>query len=144
MEFKDIASVSGKGGLFKVIKPTRTGVILESLDSKKQRLMAGIQQRVSVLNEISVYTTSNEGSIPLEEVVQRIYSEFKEDTGLDESADNEELKAFFKHIIPDYDGEKVYVSDIKKILNWYQIILRESPALLKAQEKKKGGKEKGS
>jgi uncharacterized protein DUF6852/uncharacterized protein DUF5606 len=144
MEFKDIASVSGKGGLFKVIKPTRTGVILESLDSKKQRLMAGIQQRVSVLNEISVYTTSNEGSIPLEDVVQRIYSEFKEDTGLDESADNEELKAFFKHVIPDYDGEKVYVSDFKKILNWYQIILRESPALLKAQEKNKGGKEKGS
>ena len=130
MEFKDIASVSGKGGLFKIVKPTRAGVILESLDGKNQRFVAGIQQRVSVLNEISIYTTTQEGSVPLEDVFKKIYEEFGRDTGLESSADGEELKAFLKHILPEYDTERVYVSDIKKIISWYSVILEQFPDLL--------------
>ena len=70
MELSDIATLAGKGGLFKILKPTRTGVILESLDEKKTKLVAGTQYRISILEEISIYTTDAEGSKPLKEIFQ--------------------------------------------------------------------------
>jgi len=141
MEYKDIASVAGKGGLYKVIKPTRTGVILESLDGKNQRFMAGMHHRVSLLNEISIYTTTQEGSVPLEDIFDNIYKEFGEDTGLDSQASPDELQSFLKHILPEYDDSRVYVSDIKKLISWYHIVLEKYPEILKA-EKKSDPKEK--
>lgn len=143
MEFNEIATVSGKGGLFKVLKPSKTGVILESLDEDKARFMAGPTARVSILNDISIYTTSEEGSVSLEEVFKKIYKEFKEDIGIDPNEDGEELKAFLKHILPDYDEERVYVSDIKKLVKWYGVLLQNAPELLKEakkEEKKSSGK----
>ncbi len=132
MEFKDIATVAGKGGLFKVIKPAKTGVILESLDEKKARLITGFQQKVSVLSEISIYTTGQEDSVPLEDVMCKIKEEFDDDPGVDKNSDPEELKSFLAHILPDYDRERVYVSDIKKLVNWYLIIHKQAPELLTA------------
>ena len=72
MNFKDIAAVSGKGGLFKVVKPTKTGVILESLDDAKTKLVTTLNQKVSVLAEISVYSTGEKETIPLDEVFRKI------------------------------------------------------------------------
>ncbi|WP_114748271.1 DUF5606 family protein [Pleomorphovibrio marinus] len=130
MEFKEIATVSGKPGLYKVLKPSRTGVILESLDEKKGKLVVGASQRVSLLSEISIYTTDEEGSKPLVEVLKKIEKEFQGDTGLGD-ADNEEYKAFLKHVLPEYDESRVYVSDIKKMISWYAIIHQIFPELLK-------------
>ncbi|EON77630.1 hypothetical protein ADIS_1849 [Lunatimonas lonarensis] len=129
MEFKEIAAVSGKPGLYKVLKPSRSGVILESLDDKKAKLVVGTSQRVSLLNEISIYTTTEEGSTPLHEVMKTIEQEFAGDTGV-EAADNDELKAFLKHVLPDYDESRVYVSDIKKLINWYTIVRQQAPEVL--------------
>lgn len=144
MEFKDIATISGKPGLYKVLKPSRSGVILESLDDKKSKLVVGAAQRVSLLSEISVYTLTEEGAAPLKDIMHKIEDEFEGDTGL-EGADNDEYKAFLKHVLPEYDEDRVYVSDIKKLLNWYHIIRNEQPELLKPQpeeqEKKEGGDE---
>jgi len=130
MEFSDIASVSGKGGLFKVINPTRTGVILESLDGSGKKMVAGMQTKVSVLSDISIYTTDGEGAVPLQEVMQKIHKEFAGDTGLDKNSDADELKAFLQHILPTYDEERVYVSDIKKLVTWYNLIAELAPELL--------------
>ena len=130
MEFKDIATVSGKGGLFRVVKPAKTGVILESLDEKKAKLITGMQHKVSVLSEISIYTTGQEDSVPLEIVLRKIKEEFDEDPGVDKNSDPEELKSFLAHILPDYDRERVYVSDIKKLVSWYLIINKQAPELL--------------
>ncbi|HHL53024.1 MAG TPA: hypothetical protein ENJ39_06570 [Flammeovirgaceae bacterium] len=132
MEFKDIATVSGKGGLFKVVKPAKTGVILESLDEKKAKLITGMQHKVSVLSEISIYTTGQEDSVPLEVVMRKIKEEFDDDPGVDKNSDPEELKSFLAHILPDYDRERVYVSDIKKLVSWYLIINKQAPELLTA------------
>lgn len=137
MELKDIAAVSGKGGLFKVLKPSKAGVILESMDDKKQKLVAGLHHKVSVLDEISIYTHTSEGSIPLLEVFQKIFTEFDEDPGVDSSSPPDELKAFFKHILPDYDESKVYTSDMKKIVNWYRIVFKEAPEILKSKPESK-------
>ena len=131
MEYSDIASVAGKGGLFKIVKPTRTGVILESLDSDKKKLIAGATQRVSVLSDISIYTTNQEGSTPLETVFKKIYDEFEDDPGVTSTSDADELKSFLKHILPDYDQDRVYVSDIKKLVTWYKHIYEQAPDLLK-------------
>lgn len=141
MEYSDIASVSGKGGLFKIVKPTRTGVILESLDSDKKKLIAGATQRVSVLSDISIYTTDQEGSRPLGEVFQKMFSEFNDDLGVTSTSDPDELKAFLKHILPEYDPDRVYVSDIKKLVTWYKHIYDNMPDLLKSEPKEDGKKE---
>lgn len=143
MEYNEIASVAGKGGLFKIVKPTRTGVILESMDEKKQKLVAGATQRISVLSDISIYTTTQEGSTPLEDVFKKIFSEFGEDPGVTQNSDSDELKSFLKHILPDYDEARVYVSDIKKLVNWYGYMLKYAPELLaeKKEEKKAAKKE---
>lgn len=131
MEFKDIASVAGKGGLFKVLKPTKSGVILESLDAQKNKMVGTVHNKISVLDEISIYTHTAEGTTPLKEVFYTIYNEFGEDTGVDKKSDPEELKGFFKHVLPNYDQEKVYVSDIKKMVNWYNVLVKQAPELLK-------------
>ena len=130
MDFKDIAAVSGKGGLFKVVKPTKTGVILESLDDNKAKLVTNMSQKVSVLAEISVYSTGEEETVALNEVFLKIKEEFDDDPGVDKNSDPDELKSFLAHILPDYDRERVYVSDIKKIVNWYLIVYQWAPELL--------------
>ena len=139
MEFSDIASVSGKGGLFKIVSPTRTGVILESMDEHKKKMVASMHNKVSVLSEISVYTTDSEGAVPLAEVMRKIHKEFNGDTDLDKNSDAEELKSFLKFILPDYDDDRVYVSDIKKLVSWYDQLVKEAPEVLaeKKEEKEK-------
>ncbi|MEO1051687.1 MAG: DUF5606 domain-containing protein [Bacteroidota bacterium] len=130
MELKEIAAVSGKGGLFKVLKPTKAGVILETLDEKKNKIVASLHNRVSVLDEISIYTYTQEGSTPLIDVFRKMHEEFEDDLGVESSSKPDELKAFFKHIIPDYDVDRVYVSDIKKVISWYKILLKYVPSLI--------------
>lgn len=141
MELSEIASVTGKGGLFRVLKPTRTGMIIETLDEQQKKMVIGVNQRVSVLKEVSIYTTSADGAVPLEDVFQKIYAEFGDDPGVDTS-DGEELKAFLKHVVPDYDEGRVYVSDMKKLVNWYSILLQYAPEVLKPAEEKEEEKSK--
>lgn len=130
MNFKDLATVSGKPGLYKILKPSRTGVILESLDEKKTKLVAGMAQRVSILGDISIYTLTEEGAEPLESVMRKIEAEFKGDLGLDANPDDSELKAFMKHVLPTVDEGRVYTSDIKKLVSWYKIVRSQAPEVL--------------
>ncbi|MEM9833333.1 MAG: DUF5606 domain-containing protein [Bacteroidota bacterium] len=137
MDLSEIASIAGKGGLFHVLKPSRSGMIVETLDDQKKKMMVNMNQRVSVLKEVSIYTTDAEGSVPLADVFQKIYQEFGDDPGVDTS-DAEELKAFLKHIVPEYDESRVYVSDMKKLVNWYGILLTHAPeAIQPAKEEEK-------
>lgn len=138
MDLKEIASISGKGGLYQIVKPTRTGVIVESLDGKGGRIVATANHRISVLKEISIYTTDAEGSTPLQGVLQSIHKEFGDDPGVDSSSSPEELRAFLQHILPEFDRERVYVSDIKKLVSWYKLLLEFAPETLQpqAQEEK--------
>ena len=129
MKFSEIASIAGRGGLFHVLKPTRSGVIVETLDDQQKKLVVGANQRVSILQEVSIYTTGPEESAPLEEVMRKIHTEFNGDPGVDTS-DDEELKAFLKHVVPNYDTTRVYVSDMKKIVNWYKLLVANAPEVL--------------
>jgi hypothetical protein len=115
MELKDIASISGKSGLFKILKPGKGGVILESLDEAKTKLVVGATQRLSVLSEISIYTTTKESTVKLQEI------------GVTPESDNAKLKSFLKSVLPEFDEDRVYVSDIKKLVKWYGILTQVAP-----------------
>lgn len=143
MNFGEIAAVAGKGGLFKVLKPSKAGVILESLDGKQSKLVVGADARVSILSEISIYTHTQEGSTPLVEVMRKIHEEFEGDTGLNKNSDGDELKSFLKHILPDYDEDRVYVSDIKKLITWYNLLAQIDPdSFMKDEEAQEATGEK--
>jgi hypothetical protein len=133
MELKDIASLSGKSGLFKILSPTKSGVILESLDEAKARLVASSNQRISVLSEISIYTKTKEGSTPLQDVLTKIKKDYNTDLGIDAESDPKELKAFLKSVLPEYDETRVYVSDMKKLVKWYGILAQHAPEVLEAK-----------
>lgn len=127
MDLKDIAAVSGKGGLFKVIKPTRTGVILETIDEQKSKLITNANNRISLLKEISVYTTSKEASLPLEDVFRTMYKKHGAKISVTSKSSDQELRSFLAGVVPDYDTERVYNSDIKKIIGWYSILTEHFP-----------------
>ena len=137
MNLEKILSISGKPGLFALKVQTRTGFIAESLlDGKK--ITVGLKVNVSLLSEISIYTYEGEKS--LTEVMRNIA--IKEDNGvaLSHKEENDKLIAYFLEILPDYDSERVYASDIKKVLNWYNLlqakgmVSKEEPIIENAEE----------
>lgn len=137
MTLSEIATVTGKGGLFKVVAPTKSGVILESLDESKTKMIATSSHKLSLLNEISIYTTTKEGTVSLQIVLQKISKEYGDDPGVDANSDPSELKAFLKSILPDFDESRVYTSDIKKLVRWYHILRKFAPDVIDAEEEKK-------
>lgn len=135
MELKDIAAVSGKPGLFKIVKPARSAMILETLDEKKQKIIITGNNRLSVLKEISIYTTTKEGTFPLEDTLVKIYEKYKEELPVSSASSESELYSFIEEVVPEYDREKVYPSDLKKLVGWYKIILNHAPGILEKKEK---------
>ena len=127
-----------------MVSPTKAGVILESLDESKTKLIATTHHRISLLHEISIYTTTEEGTVPLGEVLKKIHKEFGTDIGIDGNADPAELKSFLKSVLAEYDEDRVYVSDIKKLVKWYGVLLRYAPEVFtqtdENQESQSAGK----
>lgn len=119
MTLDKILAIAGKPGLFALKVQTRTGFVAESLlDGKK--VTVGLKSNVSLLSEISVYTNTEEK--PLTEIMRAIAT--KEDNGpaISHKEDNAKLVSYFLEILPDYDRDRVYPSDIKKIVNWYNML----------------------
>ena len=135
MELKELASVAGKGGLFRILKPGKTTVLLESLDEAKTKLVASTSDRLSLLEEISIYTTTKKGTAQLSDVLLKIKKDFNTDLGVDGTSDTAELKSFMKAILPEYDESRVYTSDIKKLVKWYGLIQKYAPEILEEEAK---------
>lgn len=119
MELKDIISVPGVAGLHKVIGNNKNGFIVESLVDGKRSMVSGTQ-RIMSLVDVAIYTTGEER--PLREILLKLQETEGDKLSIDPKSDDASLRAFFKKIVPDYDEERVYVSDIKKVLNWYKIL----------------------
>jgi hypothetical protein len=143
MTLAEIATISGKGGLYKVVAPTKSGVILESLDEAKSKVVATASQKLSLLNEISIYTTTKEGTVALADVLKKIKTEYGNDLGVDANSDTSELKAFLKSILPEFDESRVYTSDMKKLVKWYDIIFKFAPEILEEKTEAEPGSEGG-
>jgi len=119
MSVEKVLAISGKPGLYELKIQTRSGFIAESLIDGK-RLTVGLRSNVSLLSEISIYTET--GEVKLFEVFAKIANKENNGPALDHKASNDELLAYFGEIIPDFDRDRVYVSDIKKVLSWYNIL----------------------
>jgi hypothetical protein len=130
---KEIANVSGKGGLFRILKPSRAGVIVESLDEKHEKSLIGPTARVSVLKDVSIFTEGEQESIPLADVFLKIREVHGEEVTLQvKSASDKDLIEFLNEILPEFDRSRVYVSDIKKVITWYNLLSKYIPELFAA------------
>ena len=137
MNLEKILSISGKPVLYALKVQTRTGFVAESLvDGKKSTV--GLKVNVSLLSEISIYTINEEK--PLAEVMRNIAIKENEGPAISHKEDNAKLVAYFTEILPEYDSERVYPSDIKKVLNWYNLlqskgmVSKEEPKIDNAEE----------
>jgi hypothetical protein len=116
IQLKDIMAISGKGGLFRFVAQARNGIVVESLEDKK-RHVASATARVSSLEDIAIFTVDEE--VPLADIFFRIHEKGEGKETLSHKAAEAELKSYFEELVPDYDEERVYLSDIKKVFQWY-------------------------
>ncbi len=116
IKLKDILSISGKGGLFRFIAQARNGIIVESIEDNK-RHVAPATARVSSLEDIAIFT--HEEEVPLADIFMMIHEKNEGKETISHKVSIKELKTFFEELVPDYDEERVYVSDIKKVFQWY-------------------------
>jgi len=120
MGLDKILSISGKPGLFKIITQTRGGFVAESLIDKK-KITVNMQSNVSVLSEIAIYTLTEE--LPLRDVLKKINEkENGQPTSISHKDSKDVLEEYFFEVLPDYDEDRVYASDIKKVLQWYNLL----------------------
>jgi hypothetical protein len=116
MNLKGILAIAGKPGLYKMISQTKTGLIVEGLEDKKRFPVYSAHQ-ISSLEEISIYTYDED--MPLVEVFRAMFKHLNGPATISPKAPKEDLLSFFSSIIPNYNEEQVYASDIKKIIQWY-------------------------
>ena len=126
---KQIANVAGYSGLYRILKPGRTGVIVETLDDKKAKTMMGPTARVSVLNDISIYVDddSEEQSVALSTVLLAVRDKYGDTLPITPKDSNEQLADFMATVVPTYDRERVRSTDIKKLVSWYTILRQFAP-----------------
>jgi hypothetical protein len=139
MDFSKILSISGKSGLFQVVSQLKNAVLVESLLDKK-RFPAFAHEKISSLEEIAVFTATEEK--PLKEILKAIYDKLEGKPALDAKSDNKLLQEFFLEVVPDYNSERVYISDIRKIISWYNLLLEHQLLDFTEKEEEKSEEEK--
>ena len=122
MDLSKILSIAGKNGLFKVVSQAKNAVIVESINDSR-RFPAFSHEKISSLEEISVFTTGED--IPLKKVFESFHTKLEGKTAIDPKSDSNSLKKFFLEMVPDFDQDRVYVSDIKKMITWYNVLVEK-------------------
>ncbi len=120
MNLRGLVSLSGKPGLFKVIGQNKSGFILESLDGQKSKVVTNATSKLATLEDITIF--GEDEDITLISVLEKMKEIAAEKAIPAVKADPAELKAYFSFIAPNHDTERVYVSDIKKIISWYAVL----------------------
>jgi len=132
MDLSEYFTIPGKPGVFKMLSQSKSNAVMESLIDGK-RLPVFSSDKISSLEEIGMFTNGED--VPLTEVFQNI---FREENGavasVSPKADNKDLKAYFSKVLPDWDQDRVYVSDIKKVITWYNLLTEKN--LISLEEKK--------
>ena len=140
MDLSEYFTIPGKPGVFKMLSQSKSNAVMESLIDGK-RLPVFSSDKISSLEEIGMFTNGED--VPLTEVFQNI---FREENGavasVSPKADNKDLKAYFSKILPDWDQDRVYVSDIKKVITWYNLLTEKN--LISLEEKKDETSEEGT
>ncbi len=119
MDLTKILSISGKSGLFLVVAQTKTGAIVESFNDQR-RFPVFASEKMSSLEEISIFTTDED--VPLKDVFKKIFDKENGGQAIVDKDNNNALKAYMEEILPEYDKDRVYVSDMKKLFTWYNLL----------------------
>ena len=121
MSLDKILSISGKPGLYKLKTQTRSGLLAESLSDGK-KITVSTRQNVSLLSEIAIYTLTEE--VPLGDVFAKISEKENGGEAISHKSTKDELEEYFFNVLPDYDEDRVYASDIKKVVQWYNLLTK--------------------
>jgi len=119
MDLNKILSIAGKPGLYRLVAQSKNGLIIESLLDGK-RMNAFMNEKISSLEEISLFSHSED--VALKDVLQNIFNLTNGQKAIDNKADDVKIKEFFGQIVPDYDKERVYVSHMRKVIGWYNLL----------------------
>ena len=119
MLLKDLMAIPGQPGLFRFIAQGKNAIIVEHLETRKRSTVFS-SARASSLEEISIFTENED--LPLGKVFDKIHEKENGGPAIDHKSDPEKLRSWFGEILPDYNRERVYVSDIKKIIQWYNTL----------------------
>ncbi len=140
---KDILAISGEPGLYKLVSNTKNGIIVENLETNK-RMPSYATAKVSALEDIAIFTEDGEDK-SLREVLKSINEKENGGAAIKPKSDSSELKAYFEQVMPEYDKDRVYVSDIKKVFQWYGILQKlDMLGLLDKEEEKEDAIEEKS
>ena len=132
MGLDKILAISGKPGLYELTAQTRGGFVAKSLlDGKK--IAVNMRHNVSILSEIAIYTYTEE--VPLGEVFQKIKEKEDGKEAINHKSSKKELEDYFSEVLPDYDEDRVYASDMKKIIQWYNILINNGFTDFSKEEK---------
>ena len=129
MDISGIISIAGMTGLYKVVAQSKSGFIVESLIDKK-RIPAYSSYKISTLDDITVYSTGSDTT--LKDVFTKMRDKQNGTAGPDHKSNDEELKIFFGEAFPEYDKDRVYISDIRKMISWYNLLQKND--MLKDKE----------
>ena len=137
IDLSGIISITGQPGLYKIVAQSKNGIIVEGLSDKK-RTNVYASTKVSTLSDISMFTTGDDK--PIEEIMTEIYKKEKGGPAVDNKADDKEVEKYFSSVLPDYDRDRVYISNMRKLLSWYNAL--QATGNLKEKEENKEGEEK--
>ena len=129
MDLKDFISIRGKGDLFRLVSKTPKGIIVETLNEGRAKFKVQPNLQVLILNDITVFSKDNT-DLYLKDVFLKIFEKDGLHISMEQKDDAVKLKEYFKEIAPSHDEEKVYISDIKKIIKWYEIISKFYPDVI--------------
>lgn len=133
MDLTQIVSITGKPGLYQVVSRTNNSLIVESLDEKRKKMPISASYQIALLSDITLYTTTME-DLTLEEVFKRIRKEEGLEISVKPKDDAATLRRWFEGIAPEHDAERVYSSDIKKLVKWYIMLVNEGIITEKDEE----------
>jgi hypothetical protein len=131
---KGILSVSGQSGLFKMVAESKNNIIIESLETLK-RMPVHSTSKVSALEDIAIYTEN--GDVPLKDIFKAISNKENGGPAISPKASANDLKVYFEKVVPEYDKDRVYISDIKKVLLWYNTLQNKNLLDFSDEEEKK-------
>jgi len=140
MALKDILVISGQGGLFKYVSQSRNSVIVENLSDHKRTTIPATA-KISMLEDITMFTENDD--VPLRKVLKKIQTKESGGAAIPHKSSDAELRKYFAEVLPEYDKDRVYLSDIRKVVMWYNLLLELGFTDFTTPEEAMQGKEEG-
>jgi len=131
MKLKDFLAISGEGSLFRFVAQGKNAIVVENIENGKKMSVSGTT-KVSALEEIAIYTIAED--MPLSKIMDKIWEKENRGPAISHKSSDADMKKYFAEILPDYDKQRVYTSDIKKVFQWYNY-LQSKNLLVKEEEK---------